>query len=354
MGLRDIVSNFKLNLEGLVLRKLNYDTLWRYKYYLRRNPENDDVLMRVSSSSKFMTSKELESATFVGPHRHQDFCIYRDGAPKVVILSSCQGPHMAKLLAAMAHVSVYAQELKSIYSSDSNKHYFQMMMESADLIISAPLTNKWGVFEKDVLKAKYKDKIFFYNRPFFEAIHPDCFYPRFVGGSSASPVGDYHSRLVLSSYAKKLSPEDCVQSFNINTFVDMGYDKIQKDSFAKLLEKDKDVDLKIHDFVLENYQESPLFYTINHPTHIFNAYICKMIIKKLGVALVTDDTYLTHSSLLNNTVWPVHDFWADHLSLKYRNNMFGRAGYTLDLEFFVRRSYANYARLPESCFANYA
>lgn len=52
---------------------------------------------------------------------------------------------------------------------------------------------------------------------------------------------------------------------------------------GKIKEREKAWDIKIYDFILENYQKTKLFYDEGHPTNVIFEKICMDILKKLGV-----------------------------------------------------------------------
>lgn len=72
---------------------------------------------------------------------------------------------------------------------------------------------------------------------------------------------------------------------DIKTSFDLFIDKVKK--------REKDWDIKVSDFILENYKSHQLFYDPNHPTNFFFNFLTTELLKLLQC---TEITYLEHQS----------------------------------------------------------
>lgn len=320
---------------------------WAFQYYLGRAPESEHAIdVHVNAKnihSVIYLSKECTARKGVY-YGADEFCCWRPGRPKVVVVSSCQAAALARMLAAMADVSVYACAIVKTQDAGIAAHLAEMI-DDADFVISAPLTDRWGVFSQSSLKSKYPTKVLTYHRPFFEALHPDCTYLDGLGGGR-SPVGDYHSRIVVDSFIRGLSKEACLERFQRSSYEEMGFPGIADRAIKKLWEKDEVVDIKIADWVLDQMRDVELFYTINHPTPVFFQYIAKSFLLKVGLSFRDVSPSLVPTVLSAGPIWPIYRDWGDMLGVSFSTgDMFWNNNYAMSLEEFVTRAYCLYTAI---------
>ncbi|MGV6874023.1 WcbI family polysaccharide biosynthesis putative acetyltransferase [Pseudochelatococcus sp. B33] len=321
------------------------DVRWAYQYYLGRPPESADAI------ATHARAKDLRNSMYMSPerlargasyYRPDEYCCWRPGRPRIVVLSSCQGPPLARVIAAIADVSVFGCAI----SKTKDKHlaaHLMAMMEAADFVLSAPLTDSWQPFDEQNLRERLGSRLLTYNRPNFAALHPDLVYLR--GPEPRSPVGDYHSRIVVDSFLAGMTEEQCTARFNKQEYVRMGFEDIAQKAISKLRKNDTSVDVKIADFVLENMKDREILYTSNHPTQILNSHIAKEFIGKIGIEQIPARPVMIPTVLSSNVIWPIDRDWAEIMDLSFHTeSVFWHSNYMIPLEEFVIRSYALYRR----------
>lgn len=323
---------------------------WAVQYYLGRPLARGECRGGARGGGEVRAEvfdSEERRARGHSPYRGDEFTVWRDGAPTVVVLSSCQGAALARAIAALAEVSVFGCAVTKTKDPETAQHLLALM-EHADHILIAPFTHVWGDFSQDNLRARFGDRVVSYNRPFFEALHPDLTYVH--GSAPKSPVGSYHSRITIDSYLAGLSIAECLERFSREGYEEIGFPEVARKAFEKLETKDKAVEIKVKDLIEENIKKEPLFYTINHPTSNFFTLVAERFLELAGIKYHRLCPSLVPSVLITNTIWPVDRIWSGYLGLNYNtNNVYWYNFYMYSLEEFVWRSY----RIYEGADPNY-
>lgn len=119
-----------------------------------------------------------------------------------------------------------------------------------------------------------------------------------------------HADVIIDQCVEKGMVEDDIIAYCMST------DVLDKDLVVnnfefymnKIKEREKVWDVKIYDFLLENYQHTKLFYDVGHPTNIVIEKICHDILNRLGID--SDDIYTDLvMDEYENPVYPTVKYW---------------------------------------------
>jgi len=143
------------------------------------------------------------------------------------------------------------------------------------------------------VKENFKDKVFVWPNLYFDGYFPDVQYIYTSPyGKLQGPLDDYHLRSVFEAYKAGHSMEQA--SLGI-TNRDSAQDRFAfNTSLTNLIEREKDVDVKISDFLAKEVKERRAFYTPNHP---YNFVVIEMA-QRLAQAAGFDSTL--------EREWPYH------------------------------------------------
>ena len=319
---------------------------WGFKYYLARSPELEAIKHHTDLPDvrgTLFSSKEAKQhySKKVPPG---EFCMWRRGRPSVGVVSNCQGPEIARALASISDISVYGLEVMMTKNQDPSP-YLQIL-DSCEFILAAQMGDDWGAFSASELRARYGNRVVFYTPVYYLGLHPDITY---VGKTSLripSPVGDYHSRIILSHFLGNRSIEESLTHFCASGFEDFGYRKAAIASEQEYRNREQKTELKTADWFFQHIASEPLLYSLNHPTPKLTQEIAKIFLSKVKITAHDLDSALTPSGLSSNIVWPIHRFWANALGLRYHSSeLFHTSMYAMDLEEFAWRSYEIYKRV---------
>jgi hypothetical protein len=183
---------------------------------------------------------------------------------------------------------------------------------------------------------------------FFSGLHPDITYCGGSGRRIQSPLGDYHSKIILYSYLTNKSTDNCIKSFNQKFYEEFKYFDEYDNSSNELIRRDAINSIKFAEEFLETVKISPSLFTVNHPVgNIFQEFSIS-IASKLGLNLKRWPTSMIPNHLSNSTWWPIYPEFSDHFHLKYKTPFifkqpFNRGRRLLSLEDFVLSSYKIYS-----------
>lgn len=152
-------------------------------------------------------------------------------------------------------------------------------VSSADLIVYQPLSIEYDKFSTD-----FKVGILKFASPnckfvSFQYIYNNGFWPFFYNGNSIQWLDDF--KLKYASYSK----DDLLILYDKNMLSVNFNDKVH--SSIELLndrEKSTNVDIKLTDYILNNYKNKMLFLTQNHPTSFIFGYIFEKICDLFGLS----------------------------------------------------------------------
>jgi hypothetical protein len=284
---------------------------------------------------------------------------------KIIVIANCQVESIVKLLKTSIDVESVVGIPIHLYGSN----YFEKAKQDYLNAINDPdynlLTfikneNLYKEFSLDVLRNKHPNLLTMTNI-FFSGLHPDITYLGDRGGRIISPLGDYHSKIILKSFLLGLSVESCLDRFNELVYEEMGFfDEFEKSSL-ELLERDKNIDIAFGSIFMELVRHEPSLYTFNHPTgFVFQEYV-DLIGKKIGINIKKFPFAMQPNPLSSSTWWPIYNEIAEKHCLKYRTPLLFKkpdslGGGVIDLGEFIRQSYRIYAnespRLKQSRQAN--
>ncbi|MFB9949020.1 WcbI family polysaccharide biosynthesis putative acetyltransferase [Rhizobium puerariae] len=179
----------------------------------------------------------------------------------------------------------------------------------------------------------------------FDAYHPDVCYA-FSNGPIDSPMGSYHSMIVLAAYEAGLTTEATRKLFRRDVFERCDFFSRWEQERTQLLKHFSQYGLDISSSFAQWSRGDAFMYSVNHPKIRCIYDIARIFMKRLGVNTVESDL-LPADNLLNGPCYPVYPEIAE---------VFGTRGSYLfkvpneyrliSLEKFIERSFEVYASLP--------
>lgn len=325
------------------------DIRWAYKYLLGRAPDSADAVdyhLRAHGTDReklwgaFFGAEGLDRVA--NPTSLAEFIVWKPDRPKLVVAGNCQGPNLARAAAGLADVSIYGFDILNFPDRQSD---LVQLLDDADHIVLPLLGEEFGPLESGVAKQTYGDKVRFFSLPFFEGVHPDITYLGQRGERIRSPVGDYHSKIVLRAFLAGLTVWQCLDRFSDGALLELDPKKIFSQSRDEFLRREQHADLRLGKWFFKTIKQRPLLYTINHPTADVFIELARQAFVQFDIPYVVPHAMLTQITLSANTIWPVHGSIARKLGLRYSTgDMIYTEHYAMDLPEFIRRAYAFYTR----------
>lgn len=341
-------------------------TLWNYQYYLGRYPESQYAFEAHEVATKgnfellrdkFIHSEEYQKSQFDIPRPLQGtFFLPRSEGTKICVLGNCQGPNIAMTIAAIAKdpISVCGLEIMDIRQ---NREKILSLIKQSDIVVCCKTYSpEYADVSPETIRESYRKETLEYSPVHFTGIHPDILTLGSYGQRVRSPLGDYNSRIVLSSYVSSLSSEACLNSFNQKTYESAEYFNEFKWSSEVMKEREANLGpngIKIADWFLTEIREKPLLYSVNHPnSRVFIEY-AKSIMDMVGIKYDTSYQDMIYNTLIPEIRWPVDPIISNFHNINYHtNNLYWKNNIALPIDEFIFRSYKAYDHYGRDFLSN--
>lgn len=279
----------------------------------------------------------------------------------IAIIGNCQSTSLFHYFERCPKVNVVALLDVNCQGTEKFELSKQKLLHSDgefDFVISQPLSDNFSEISTENLRSIYKDRFLGLTNIFFTGLHPDLSYFGGFGERIVSPLGDYHSKLALTAFAKQRSVEQCLEMYNYETYDKMGYFQAFINSKNELISRDDDNEIKFAHKFFEMTQNQLTLYAVNHPT--------KEVIKSLGCDILNflnlnkmemaqeewggDDYGFFYDSLISSTIWPIYTEVQKYHNLSYKTPFLfyphlNSGQKALKIDDFVRQSYAEYEKI---------
>ncbi|WP_455974346.1 WcbI family polysaccharide biosynthesis putative acetyltransferase [Methylorubrum populi] len=274
----------------------------------------------------------------------------------VVVGNNCQVAVLGGCLGFLApDADIAAVEPATFSQFDANPRHLLDAVASADLTVCFP-------FEKGVLGDLTPTRIREAARIYvpvptivFPAFHPDIVYISHKGGQFGSPMGDYHSALIVYGFARGFSVDEIVSLFRAEVFARLGYLDGWFGNRDSLLEMSR-----AHGCILDRLfagwmRRGCFMHTINHPKLFVMDDLARDALARAGLSARSArcEDYLPDP--LSGSIWPIYPEIAARLGLTGSTtfkpplgglNFLVDAGRCIELRAMVEGSLAIYAHTP--------
>lgn len=221
----------------------------------------------------------------------------------------------------------------------------------ADIVVHHPISDDYPVEFARTSSLRENSRIVrvCVSMVFFAGLQPDIIY---VGGPQdrvLSPMGDYHSRIVLLGYLTGLNPTDVLTSFDSDKLYNQlkYYDQFDL-SARELVRRDLNCDIPGAPILMERVIEQPTLFTINHPMNIVFLEIIKATFKKLNLSYRSVVVDYIQPTLAGGPVWPPSAAIHRHHKLRYESSQFLKTDFGgqrfLSIDKFINESFVAYKK----------
>ena len=166
-----------------------------------------------------------------------------------------------------------------------------------------------------------------------------------------------HDINIVLGYLKGLDVKEIAYNYSDHNFYTEEFiNNIFKETIKQLSYRETahHTDIKISDYIQENYKSTRLFHTFNHPTSEILVYIAECILERLDISK-SKRTEVNNLDFLDNVCFPIYTSVYQKLCLNFPN--------TLELKFednafkpeqFIKSYFHKYNNLPRSILENAA
>ena len=208
----------------------------------------------------------------------------------------------------------------------------------------------WQIGEGRERPERAPANVFFWPDLTFRAFHPDQAYVSTEACAVKSPIGHYHSMLVLQGWLRGRSVAQTRRLFCPEVFAEAGYFMDRALARAQFLERTSRSGADLVGAFASWEQRGCFMHSTNRPKAVAIASVARDLLERAGIDIRLDDpdTYVADPLLAYDT-WPVYPEIAHHLGVdgaylfKSRKSAEQIVPELFDLERFIAGSFAQYA-----------
>lgn len=212
---------------------------------------------------------------------------------KMVVIGNCQSRPLAAIFNALnPNIEIISIAVVHLLQTHQYEEY-RSSFEQADFIIAQSVSDSYSCefVRTYFLEARYRKKLISILNLYYTGYTPDWVYIRTKNKQPLKgPMGDYHNQTIFDGWKTGLAIEETVRRLEDPTYNQI-YANAGTESLQELQKREKAVDVKIVDYIVQELQKERLFFTINHPSHkLLEEYAkrilhhCKIPIKNNHVA----------------------------------------------------------------------
>ncbi len=198
---------------------------------------------------------------------------------------------------------------------------------------------------------KLLPNVVFFPMIVFHAFHPDIVYVRYTSWRSKgeflpSPVGEYHSSIILFGYLQGFTQEQTMGLFSEAFLRRVGFLDAWQPAAKALLSAAERAQLPLDQELIHWSRQGCFMYSINHPRLFVLADVARAMLRRAELPLRdADPSLFVADELMNSAIWPVYPPIAESLGLagSYCFKKQGASTY-YDLDELISGSYEIYAR----------
>ena len=219
----------------------------------------------------------------------------------VLVVGNCQVGTVGRCVEAMLpHATVHAV----MVSSDTGKPVANTgpIPREVDAVIAYSTARKALSLTGLIDTAR----ITYVPRVTFAAYHPDIVYVPHDGGMIPSPMGEYHSAIILRAWLEGLTVPRTLSLFSEGVYDALGYFAYWESSARNLLEEGRQVGVTLDDCLRSWSAKGCFMFTVNHPRLHALADVARAALRALELEpSVHHPELLLSDPLMVGPVWPV-------------------------------------------------
>jgi GSCFA family/Polysaccharide biosynthesis enzyme WcbI len=216
---------------------------------------------------------------------------------EIAVVGNCQSYPLALCLMAMAP-DVAARAIVANRTTEITDD-----LTACDLVFTTLLDD---ARLEDVIP-QLTGRVFQYPRITYTAFTPDSVYATSAGKMIKSPVGDYHSSLIVYAWLHGLSVRETKALFCTSVFERLSFAQHQGLSRALMLREGEKIGFPMAP-LLDKWQAGGRFmHSVNHPRLLVMADIARVLAERSGInAQMTRPEDYVADPLMSSCVWPVY------------------------------------------------
>jgi hypothetical protein len=273
---------------------------------------------------------------------------------KIAVIANCQTQAISNYLRIITGCTDITNVPVHMFGSELYNKALERLSNVIDdengVIFTFNLSQNFGVIQTSKLRERAKARVYSITNLYFSGFHPDITYLGGMGKRIHSPLGDLHSKVILTAFTEGLDSSSAVASFNSENYKRLGFFDEYQRSEQELHERDKLSDIRFASEFLDLVTQKPALYTMNHPIpEVLHKFSCKLC-EHSGIPYSNYPPEFFNNYLSGAVWWPVYkEVAAFHgvsinypMAFKQPDN---KGGNILSLADFVELSYQEYEKI---------
>ncbi len=276
--------------------------------------------------------------------------ITMDNRKKCIIIGNCQASQLASTLMLSVEFAdnfdiVRFPPVHKI--SEIKVRELHELLPSVDLLISQPISENYrkniGLGTKTLQSKLCRGALITWPVVYWDAYNPELFYFKDKNNLTVTDEFDYHHYFIFKNYLEKRSIKEVA-----DTFFDHGKNILLQSTadagLSNLARKEKDLDIKVSQYIRDNYKDNLLFFTYNHPAQKIILFIAFQILKKMNLNF-DPEALLIKKDGLNTTKYPILPSVYEKIGLRFGDeNFFKIRNEKISLLQVLKKYYSFYDR----------
>lgn len=207
--------------------------------------------------------------------------------------------------------------------SKSDIPYLDQVASEVDLLIYQPVSDNYkGIFQlstryiKDRLKPDCQTISF--PIAYFTGYNPEMIYLRDLNGAVISEPFAYHDINILRLFAQGESVKEILKIIQADDFYTAFFaEKQLNETIVSLNAREKEIDIKLSQFIQDNFRTERLFHVFNHPSGRILELIAGSILNHLKI---NDQNFKSGNKmdLLSKNAFPIYPSLIKHLNIQFK------------------------------------
>lgn len=231
---------------------------------------------------------------------------WRQKKKKIFIQANCQGQSIKFLLNKYDRFKEQFEVLNikpvHLWTKSDEVDIFSKI-NACDIFIHQPISENFKEFSSENLKEKLKRncKIISFPVLYFTGYNPETFYFKNTDTDLMS-FTNYHDANILQLYTEGKTIQEVYsilmdEQFYTNEYIEQNV----RETLTELRFREKNLDIKIAEFIANNYKNKRLFWSMNHPTNDLIFLVVDQILEFLMVPKLTEQEKNLPNQLLGRT-----------------------------------------------------
>jgi hypothetical protein len=239
-------------------------------------------------------------------------------ANQITIYATCQGDgikhYIEKYLSNIKYNVIRNYQLVAKGENANDLNIFRHLLKKTDIFIYQEMPKKWGMYSTDL---SIENNILSYLpkhciKIVIPYVYADWLWglaeiikrdgtPHFdeIGGEADKCMKYINKELIFNMKDDGFNLNYILRLYNDNK-LNFNYDERREKGINILKSKEKTCDVKVSDYILENYKKEKLFYTPNHPSPIILKLMAKQILTKLNISHLNFDKMFENNNYYIN------------------------------------------------------